>query len=342
MRCVFDGASQTWGRDDAPRLHVPLRTGIIEASVEDRTPRRQPRLAYTPVAASGSSAERARHAAVPPKARVVMSRLIRTAKSASDWTGNELRAYRVTVEGRDAASFFGVDELPEPNCPRDFLTCAGRSPNTDEATDELLSSMADALESADLGEAAVDEFAKCLLSASGFKSRATRVVVRRNLQLLIGGEQRSAQLDVCIVHDGAVLLLVQEDKAQGRLPRRGEAQLIAEAIAVRQYNVDSGVVGAEATIVVPAILMAGTYPTFYRIPVTAELNDSVMSLVYPEEGTLVTRCSPDLPRSNTVRVEGMIPLDNRYTILRYYEAFRRRVFVPCSEATLGTQLALPP
>jgi hypothetical protein len=271
-----------------------------------------------------------------------MACLIRTPKSASDWTDNELEAYRVVVEEQTAASFFGTAELPEPNCPPDFLCNLTSTENVDQVTDSLLWYMEDMAEQPRVGEAPVDQFACALFSAAGFTSRRVHPSMRRPLQLLVGGEQRSAQADVCLVYDHAVILLVQEDKAGDRPLGYGEAQLVAEAVAARQYNVRTGVLGREGTEIVPAILMVGTYPVLYKIPVSTELSRSIASLSYPAVETVVTKCSPAVPRPRARYVEGMRPLDSRAVILRYLEAFRRHIFIPCSEEMLGAQLGLPP
>jgi len=248
-----------------------------------------------------------------------MSHLIRSPKSANDWTYNELRAYHIVVRDENAASFFGVDTLPEPNCPRDFLSELTSTPNTDPVTDDLIWNMEDASADSELGEGPVDMFARSLFVALGFTSKAVHPSVRRPLQLMIGGQPRSAQVDVCLVHDRMVLLLVQEDKAEGKAP-----------------------VSESDTVVVPAILMIGTYPVFYKIPVGMELDASVVSLAYPTSETEVTRCAPEVPRPGRRYRDGMYPLDSRAAILRYFEAFRRHVFIPCSEATLGVPLDLSP
>jgi len=276
------------------------------------------------------------------RTQLTMAHIIRTPKSASDWTHNELRAYHIVVRDESVASFFGVDVLPEPNCPRDFLTESTSTPNTDPVTDDLIWNMEDASADSELGEGPVDLFARSLFVALGFTSKAVHPSVRRPLQLMIGSEPRSAQVDVCLIHDRMVLLLVQEDKAGGRPPWSGEAQLVAEAVAARQRNVLVGAVPENATIVVPAILMVGTYPVFYKIPVGAELDASVVSLAYPAGETEVARCVPEVPRPGMRYRDGMYPLDSRVAILRYFEAFRRHIFVPCSEATLGVPLDLPP
>ena len=51
-----------------------------------------------------------------------MSQLIRSAKSASDWTMNELGAYNITVIYQDAATFFERPDLPQPIINTDVLT----------------------------------------------------------------------------------------------------------------------------------------------------------------------------------------------------------------------------
>ena len=266
-----------------------------------------------------------------------MSRLIRTPKSASDWTDNELKAYRITIEEQDPMLFFGEEKLPNPNCPRDFLIYMTRSINTDDVTDDLLWRMEDAMRGSDPGEGAIDDFASRLFSALGFTNRAVHASIRRRTELQMGGEVKSAEADVCLIHDNAILLLVQEDKVSGKSPKKAEGQLVAEAIAARQFNA----IDEETTLVMPAIIMEGTYPVFYKIPISAELDISVRSLGYPEKGTKITKCSPRIPRHMFRYSEGMVPLDNRAIILRYFEAFRRHVFIPCSEFTLGEPLMLP-
>ncbi|KAJ7458739.1 hypothetical protein B0H11DRAFT_1634923, partial [Mycena galericulata] len=72
-------------------------------------------------------------------------------------------------------------------------------------------------------------------------------------------------------------------------------------------------------MVIPAIIMHGTFPTFYKITVTASLNDAVKTGVYPTVATTVYRYIPRLPRRNG---DGMKHLDNRPILLQYFEAFK--------------------
>lgn len=53
-------------------------------------------------------------------------------------------------------------------------------------------------------------------------------------------------------------------------------------------------------------------PTFFKIKITAKLNDAVMGGFFAADSVAVYRHTPQLPRRNS---EGMRPLENRATIL---------------------------
>ena len=46
-----------------------------------------------------------------------MAQLLRTAKSGSDWTSNELAAYNITVVPQKKEEFFGTIDFPDPAEP---------------------------------------------------------------------------------------------------------------------------------------------------------------------------------------------------------------------------------
>ena len=77
--------------------------------------------------------------------------------------------------------------------------------------------------------------------------------------------------------------------------------------------------------VMPGIVLIGTTPTFYKIPVTTGLVRHVAEGTYPPEKTIVFAHIPEVPRPNRRWSEGMKPLDNRAVILSCYEAFKRIV-----------------
>lgn len=111
-----------------------------------------------------------------------MSYLIKNSKSASDWTDNELDAHRIIVEEQTVSSFFGIDELPEPNCLRDLLFNRETVENVDQVTDSLLWYMKQTI--VRLRESSIDQFADVLFNATGFTNKFIHAFMRRPLQLL--------------------------------------------------------------------------------------------------------------------------------------------------------------
>ncbi|KAF9059189.1 hypothetical protein BDP27DRAFT_1431667 [Rhodocollybia butyracea] len=80
-----------------------------------------------------------------------------------------------------------------------------------------------------------------------------------------------------------------------------------------------------ASKVIPGIIMDGTSPAFFKIPVTQELQYGVMTGTFPDTPTIVTGHVPMIPRPNRSSNEGMKPLDNRRAILQCYEAFKQYI-----------------
>ena len=72
----------------------------------------------------------------------------------------------------------------------------------------------------------------------------------------------------------------------------------------------------------PGIVMVGTSPAFFKIPITQNLSDHIAHGTYPPAETRVTYCYPPVPRPARRHSEGMKPLDNRREMLKCYEAFK--------------------
>lgn len=168
-------------------------------------------------------------------------------------------------------------------------------------------------------------FAEKLLNKLGYAEGRRIIMIRQALPLFICGSSCSAQTDVCVLDSNDILLLVQEDK---RLDNNAdpEPQVIAEAIAAFQRNNFTRERELHLPIldqmVIPAITMYGTFPTFYKISVSAALNNAVKTGVFPVAATIVYRHIPRLPRRNS---DGMKNLANRSVLLRYLEAFKQFV-----------------
>ncbi|KAH9047116.1 hypothetical protein EDB84DRAFT_1462794 [Lactarius hengduanensis] len=254
-----------------------------------------------------------------------MAQLLRTPKSGSDWTANELYAYNITVVPQSKEVFFGTIDLPDPTEPSmaGFMVAEIRQDATDKRTKQLLHYLDLAMVPKIGQEAAVVNFSAQLLRDLEYDEDNRIVFIRRAIPFLTCGENSVAQIDVCIMDDNEILLLLQEDKILTSM-KDPEPQVIAEAIAAfalnnRKRERDLNLPPCN-TIMFPCITMAGTTPVFYKTTITAALSKAVQTGTYPETETRVLRYIPALPHRNS---EGMRPLPNRLEILRCLEAFKK-------------------
>jgi hypothetical protein len=261
-----------------------------------------------------------------------MANIFRLAKSGSDWTFNELEAYRIAIQEQEQAQFFG-GPLPEYAGPLGFVEHEDRVQGLDAPSLALIKRLGLATEIEEGGESVVADFAVELLRVMGYEMDHTIVRTRKNIRLLMCSEFVLATTDVCLMDvSSEILLLVQEDKMHISNTSDPEAQLIANAIAAFQANnairVNHLFLEPLEKQVIPGITMVGTFPIFYKIEVTADLDRSIRFGQYPKTKTVVYRHTPRVPSR---RDRGMRPLDNRKLVLRCYEAFKKFVY-----PTLGT------
>ncbi|KAH7876386.1 uncharacterized protein C8R40DRAFT_1169507 [Lentinula edodes] len=94
--------------------------------------------------------------------------LIRSAKSGSDWTQNEFRAYNITVQLQDAATFFCVDPLPQPAVAQEVLTTLDVDDMILNDNYKFLHCMVLAMNPVPTEESAVDDLAVHLLKLLGY------------------------------------------------------------------------------------------------------------------------------------------------------------------------------
>jgi hypothetical protein len=259
-----------------------------------------------------------------------MANVPRTPKSGSDWTDAELHANNIIVEYQDAATFFGVDPLPQPAVAGELLNRLTADEMVDEANYKVLQYMDMAMNRVPESESAVTDFAVHLLSLLGYVPRPRIARTRVDIPLTICGQDCHAATDLSIVERGEILLLVQEDKRHLRpLTSEPEIQLIAKAIAAFQANNSRRrqLFGQDPLthVVMPGITLTGSSPIFYKIPVTTELSWGVGTGTYPATPTIVHAHRPALARPARHLIESMKPLDNRANILACFEAFKRFV-----------------
>jgi hypothetical protein len=178
-------------------------------------------------------------------------------------------------------------------------------------------------------ESATNDFTTHLLKILGYAPRPRVIRTRNDIPFLICGKYRKVQTDVCILsRDHGVSLLVQEDKRHLEM-MEPLPQLVAEAIAAFQENnaTRARVLRQEpiSSKVMVGIEITGTFPKFYKIPVTAELVMGIETAQYPANTTIVHGHIPEIPRPTKGEEEGMVPLDNRRIILACFEAFKQFV-----------------
>ncbi|KAF8500087.1 hypothetical protein BU17DRAFT_102564 [Hysterangium stoloniferum] len=255
-----------------------------------------------------------------------MANIIRLAKSGSEWGMSDLLAYNISIVERDQNTFFN-GPLPIYTGPAGFIQYEDRVQGIDAPSLKLLKRLDLAMRVMEGEESAVDDFAVHLLEAMGYETEQTVIRSRKSIRLNMCGEQVYAKTDVCVINlDSELLLLVQEDKSHIN-QADPEPQLVAEAIAAFQANnfnrVNNLLIDPLPKQVFPGITMVGTYPRFYKIEVTNDLDMCIRGGTYPATRTIVERHTPRVPRR---RSDGMRPLDNRMLILRCYEAFKQFVF----------------
>jgi len=102
-----------------------------------------------------------------------------------------------------------------------------------------------------------------------------------------------------------------------------EPQIIAQAVAVFQVlqQANPDIQGIQ----LPCITMCGSFPTFYKIPITAALSNAVQYGRKPPEDTVVNRYIP-LPQHQ--RDAGMDILLNRQKLLQDLLAFKSFIQYP--------------
>ena len=251
--------------------------------------------------------------------------LIRSAKSGRNWAENELLAYKIQVSSQEAPQFFGRELCPIDHLDAKLLSTIDPSiaSNLSKETYRFLA-LLDLASHADVGqESAINDFRKAVLEVTGYDELGTILRSRYDIPFTIAGETRTAKTGLCLVHfSSMILLVVQEDKADGTSMQSPEAQVIAEAIATFETNNRkrrNRHLERLESMNVPCITMIGTRPRFYKVPVTRELSKAVICGQYPKQSTIVTCCAPP-PRLWSF--EAMEVPDYRRIALQYYDAFR--------------------
>jgi hypothetical protein len=243
------------------------------------------------------------------------------------WTQDDVLAYNIKVVYQDLTTFFGVTDLPPPVVADEAITAQDRAAAaTDFWTCTMLNHMERITEPPRVSfgnrEYETLDFIIPLFNVIHYADAAQNRFTMSKPDLRYLGSQGPPVVDICICDDSDAIILVVKvhRRSRGFDP---EPRLISGTIAAFHNDNMRRVkdLGTDplASKVMPGIVMDGSMPTFYKVPVTPELVKAVESGERPEQETVVYAHLPQVPRPE----EGMKPLDNRYIILSCFEAFKQ-------------------
>ncbi|KAK2460093.1 hypothetical protein APHAL10511_007891 [Amanita phalloides] len=250
-----------------------------------------------------------------------MANIIRSPKSGSDWGGNELMAYNITIIPKPPQQFFPQGgDMPLTDLDPALVTATLDADDVSDDTYRFLSYLDIAINTSQ--ETAIGDFAREVLRTLGFEERGLVLRNRHIFPLTICGDSKATQIDVCLSDRWSLVLLVLQ--GERTIFSDPEAQVIAEAIAVYQHNNMKrqrvGVLPLDA-MTVPCITMVGTRPTFYLVPVTKALSDTVINGQLPSVCTEVFRCVT-VAGDNRRSSEGMENPEYRRVAFQHFLAFK--------------------
>lgn len=253
-----------------------------------------------------------------------MSKIILSAKCGSDWTVNELDALNIRIDTLTPTSFFGA-ALPAPAVAPILLDNRTRPPGKISKQNRLffryLEHATNRLPFGLLTESAVDAFTAFLLGMLDYDEPDRVVHQRLEIGFMMCGKNVDAKPNMVLMDDEDYILLVQE-----RHSLDVEPQLIAGAVAAfYDNNRRCKAVGLTPVTskVFAGIVMTGTGPTFYKIPISSELVTAIGSAQYPPTATVVSKLIPPVPDLHRYLNDGMVPLENRRVVFQCLAAFKQ-------------------
>ncbi|KIM79727.1 hypothetical protein PILCRDRAFT_823276 [Piloderma croceum F 1598] len=223
-----------------------------------------------------------------------MANIIRSAKSSGDWCSNELMAYNIIVTAIAPEHFIPKVDLPAMRGLD--LELVSASLDADGVSDDTYRFLTYLHMATNTGqETAIDDFAREVLRTIGFEERGLVLRTQHTIPLTICGDNKVAQIDVCLLdRQSTILLVVQNDKTN--------------------FNPSLDLME------IPCITMIGTRPIFYLVPVTKALSDAVITGQWAPVPTRVLKCVTVAGHNRRAR-EGMETPEYRKVALERFVAF---------------------
>ena len=249
----------------------------------------------------------------------------RHAKAGKDWSLGELVAYNIQIVSQSPGQFFGAAAANTSLAELDPLIITG-SIDTENLSDTTLRYLTYLdLAARASQKACIDEFARQTLDLLGYPERGLALISQYNIPLTISNQDKSAQIDACLVDEQNMILLILKGKMSLESNFSDpEPRVVAEAIAAYQYNNSMReLMGLETLdeMVFPCITMVGMRPTFYLVPVSRALSNAVRTGQYSHVRTEVRRCVTVAGRNRRIS-EGMGDPEYRRIALERFVAFR--------------------
>ncbi|KAI0797577.1 hypothetical protein C8Q75DRAFT_887065 [Abortiporus biennis] len=256
-----------------------------------------------------------------------------------EWTKADLSQLKIQIVDVDTETFFGTNNLPQSsNIDEDIVDNPRRpeGPDISVQSKRFFAYLEEALIPPDqypYESCTVDLFSFLLSDVFGYELpdgalHTTHVYI----PFVAGGDRVFAKPYLRIVKGPKYCrqhCLVLEAQERSTLSDDPEPRLLADGIASfyedRRRLEKSGEQPMTESKIVPGIIIHGTAPIFYKIPVTKELLDAAENGEVPVHETLVQRYTPVVPDPQHYLDAGMVPLTNRRAILTCLEAFKRFV-----------------
>ncbi|KZV66568.1 hypothetical protein PENSPDRAFT_755597 [Peniophora sp. CONT] len=234
------------------------------------------------------------------------------------------------VVDRNIHEFFNIDELPHAPVSEALLAVEKAPAGLSKEEDDFFTYMEDALKAAGKGESATIDFVSVLLRLLRYDvPREGKRLIHSLAEMgfIMCGQMVDVVTDLVVVkRDGGnrqYLFLLQEDQRHSSKDKT-EPQLIAKAIAAFSTNRNSSINmhrEPATSHTFPGIVMVGTTPVFFKIPVTEELRAAVSEGVYPNTPTIVERLVAPLPDPSQSD-RGLQAVANRQLLLQCFEALK--------------------
>ncbi|KAG6827106.1 hypothetical protein H0H92_013177 [Tricholoma furcatifolium] len=222
-----------------------------------------------------------------------MAYIDRIPKPGREWTQEDLQAYKISVREMqlhpDSTLHLDIDPAIL-NCPLGHV-----SSTTSDVAAIYLGYLYHAINPSSSQKFMRNQFLKETLKLMRFDNEPRTLIKSQHpIPFTVRGRSLLAETDLCLIHtpSSIILLPLIEDDESTNFGSNADAVVIAQALAAFAFNNAMRFVYRLAHLpimIIPCILINGTRPTFYLVPITEELSTAVVAGKYPMTPTEVWR-----------------------------------------------------